>query len=154
MECQPIATIPEVLAKVDLFQAFRTLFLLVYKVANSVYYYYLPASQLRRPFFLHLCHQNTIAWVCSYCRWTRTSRWAWIRNGQKESGHAGLTDTRSSGVLRQLDEETRSHHKQLNIKSDKNYKLKRKTRIFTLDWMYSWYCVLRESHCIPYMHCK
>ena len=51
MECQPIATIPEVLAKVDLFQAFRTLFLLVYKVANSVYYYYLPASQLRRPFF-------------------------------------------------------------------------------------------------------
>ena len=38
MECQPVATIPEVLAKVDLFQAFRTLFLLVYKVANSVYY--------------------------------------------------------------------------------------------------------------------
>ena len=68
MECQPVATIPEVLAKVDLFQAFRTLFLLVYKVSNSVHYYYFHA------------------------------------------GHAGLTYTRRSGVLRQLDEETRPHH--------------------------------------------
>ena len=39
---------------------------------------------------------------------------------------------------------------QLNMTRNKDYKPKRKTRNFTLDWMYCWYCVLRESHYISY----
>ena len=39
---------------------------------------------------------------------------------------------------------------QLNMTRNKDYKPKRKTRNFTLDWIYCWYCVLRESHYIPY----
>ena len=36
--------------------------------------------------------------------------WAWVRDGQNESGHDGLADARISGVLRQLDEATRRYH--------------------------------------------
>ena len=96
-----------------------------------MYYSYLPG------FFLHLCHQNTIAWVCAHCRspcrWTGTCRlglgtrwpkgiWTWGTRWCKKF-RSFTTTGRSDSTISQL-----------NKKRNKDYKLKRKTRNFTL-WL-------------------
>ena len=129
--------------------------LLVYKVANSVYYSYLPSSQLKG-FFLHLCHENTQECLLEhYClglvllqvnsnfsvdldtKWPKGIWTCWTHWYKKLRSFT--TTERSDSTISQL-----------NIKRNKDYKPKRKNRNFTLDWMYCWYCVLRESHYIPY----
>ena len=79
-----------------------------------MYYSYLPASQLKRLFSPFMPSEHYSLGLFSLQKSSADELelvgWAWVRNGQKESGHDGLADARSSGVLRQLDEATRRYH--------------------------------------------
>ena len=98
-----------------------------------MYYSYLLASQLKRLFSPFMPSEHYSLGLFSLQKFLQMNWSLPVGSGYEmaksnldlKSGHNGLAGATSSGVLRQLDEATKTIS-QLNVKRNKDYKLKKK----------------------------